>query len=87
MWAGAGMRGLKKVVEMRRVARAIVATGSRETAPEATSMIPSIPRNVEALLSVEVRKAPSLPEAKKEERRFVKRRRVAWACLRLLLLS
>ena len=42
-------------------------------------MIPSIPRNVEARLSVEVRKAPSLPEAKKEERRFVKRRRVAWA--------
>ena len=78
---------MKKVVEMRRVARAIVATGSRETAPEATSMIPSIPRNVEALFSVDVRKAPSLPDENREERRFVKRRRVAWACLRLLLLS
>ena len=38
---GAGMRGLKKVV-----ARAIVATGSRETAPEVASMIPSMPLNV-----------------------------------------
>jgi hypothetical protein len=71
------MRGLKKVVEMQRVAKAIAATGSRETAPEATSMTPSILRNMEARLSVEVRKAPSLPEAKKEERRFVNKRRVA----------
>jgi hypothetical protein len=65
------------VLEWPRVAKAIVYTGSRETAPEATSMIPSIPRTVEARLSVEVRKAPSLPEAKKEERRFVSKRRVA----------
>ena len=73
----AGMRGLKKVVEMRWVARAMVAAGSRETAPEATSIIPSMPLNVEARFSVEVRKAPSLPEKKNAERRFVNRRRVA----------
>ena len=70
------MRGLKNVVEMRWVAKAMVAAGSRETAPEAASMIPSMPRNVEARFSAEVRDAPSLPEAKNAERRFVNRRRV-----------
>ena len=71
------MRGLKNVVEIRWVDRAIVAVGSRETAPEAASMTPSMPRNVEARFSAEVRNAPSLPEAKNEDRRFVNKRRVA----------
>jgi hypothetical protein len=69
------MRGLKKVVEMRWVAKAI--GGSRETAPEVASMIPAMPLSVEARFNVKVRKAPILPEAKNEERRFVNRRRVA----------
>ena len=37
--AGAGMRGLKNVVEMRWVANAMVAAGSRETAPEDISSV------------------------------------------------
>ena len=55
---------------MRWVAKAIVAAGSRETAPEVASMIPSMPLNVEARFNVDEKKAPSLRRAKKEERRF-----------------
>ena len=54
-----------------------MAAGSRETAPEAASKIPSMSLNVEARFNVEVKRAPSLPEVKNEERRFVNRRRVA----------
>ena len=54
---------------MRWVARASLAAGSRETAPEVALITPSMPLNVKARFNVEVRKAPSLPEAKKEDRR------------------
>jgi hypothetical protein len=68
--AEAGMRGFKRLWRCGGWLKPLWPRGRVRRRPKVASMIPSIPLNVEARFNVDVKKAPSLRRAKKEERRF-----------------
>ena len=70
------MRGLKKVLEMRFVARAFVASASMETESVAGTCIPSMPLKWDEMESAEARKGPIRLARKCPVRRATNMRRV-----------